>query len=81
MLQQQQPEDFVIAAGVQYSVREFVSMAAKELGVTLRFQGDGVHEEAVVSAVDGEKAPALKVGDVIVRVDPRCFRPTEERPC
>lgn len=77
MLQQEQPEDFVIATGVQYSVRQFIDMAAKELGVTLRFEGKGVNEQAVVTAVEGNKAPALKVGDVIVKVDPRYFRPTE----
>ncbi len=77
MLQQQQPEDFVIATGVQYSVRQFIDMAAKELGVTLRFEGEGVEERAIVEAVEGDKAPALQPGDVIVKVDPRYFRPTE----
>ena len=77
MLQQQQAEDFVIATGVQYSVRQFIAMAAKELGVTLRFEGDGVNEQAIVLAIEGDKAPALTVGDVIVKVDPRYFRPTE----
>jgi GDPmannose 4,6-dehydratase len=77
MLQQQQADDFVIATGVQYSVREFINMAAQELGVTLRFEGDGVNEQAIVTAVEGDKAPALKKGDVIVKVDPRYFRPTE----
>ena len=77
MLQQQQAEDFVIATGVQYSVRQFINMAAKELGVTLRFEGEGVNEQAIVASVEGDKAPALKVGDVIVKVDSRYFRPTE----
>ena len=81
MLQQDQPEDFVIATGVQYSVREFIRWSAAELGVTLRFEGKGVEEHAVVEHIDGEgselRAPALKVGDVIVRVDPRYFRPAE----
>jgi GDPmannose 4,6-dehydratase len=77
MLQQDQPEDFVIATGVQYSVREFIEMAAKELGVILRFEGEGVNEIAIVAALHADKAPALKVGDVIVKVDPRYFRPTE----
>lgn len=77
MLQQELPEDFVIATGEQHSVRQFINMAAKELGVTLRFRGEGVNEEAVVTAVDGKMAPAIKVGDVIVKVDPRYFRPTE----
>ncbi|PZO13360.1 MAG: GDP-mannose 4,6-dehydratase [Burkholderiales bacterium] len=77
MLQQEKPEDFVIATGVQYSVRQFIDMAAKELGVTLRFEGEGVNEQAVVQSVVGDKAPALKPGQVIVKVDPRYFRPTE----
>lgn len=78
MLQQEQPEDFVIATGVQHSVREFVQMSAAELGLTLRFEGQGVDEVGVVAAIaDADKAPALKEGDVILRVDPRYFRPTE----
>ena len=77
MLQQDQPEDFVIATGAQYSVRQFIAWSAAELGVTLRFEGRGVDEVAIVSAVEGKKAPSLKVGDVVVRVDPRYFRPTE----
>lgn len=76
MLQQEVAEDFVIATGVQYSVRQFVQFAAQELGVTVRFEGDGVEEVGVVEAVSGDKA-SCKVGDVIVRVDPRYFRPTE----
>ncbi len=77
MLQQDQPEDFVIATGVQYSVRQFIAWSAAELGITLRFQGTGVDEVAIVSSIEGSKAPALKVGDIVVRVDPRYFRPTE----
>lgn len=77
MLQQDQPEDFVIATGVQYSVREFISWSAKHLGIELDFQGSGVDEVAVVSAIEGENAPALKVGDIVTRVDPRYFRPAE----
>ncbi len=77
MLQQDQPEDFVIATGVQYSVRQFIEWSAAELGIALKFEGDGVNEIAVVTAIDGNNAPALKVGDVIVKIDPRYFRPTE----
>jgi GDPmannose 4,6-dehydratase len=77
MLQQDQPEDFVIATGEQYSVRQFIEWSAQELGVTLRFEGEGINECAVVVAIEGDKAPALKLGDVIVKVDPRYFRPTE----
>jgi GDPmannose 4,6-dehydratase len=77
MLQQEQPEDFVIATGVQYSVRQFIQWSAQELGVTLRFEGQGVDEVAIVQSIEGNNAPSLKVGDVIVRIDPRYFRPTE----
>jgi len=77
MLQQDQPEDFVIATGVQYSVRQFIVWSAAELGITLRFEGKGVDDVAIVSSIEGSKVPALKVGDIVVRVDPRYFRPTE----
>jgi GDPmannose 4,6-dehydratase len=77
MLQQEKPEDFVIATGVQYSVREFIKWSTMELGVTLQFQGEGVNEKGVVIAIEGDKAPALKVGDIIVEVDERYFRPAE----
>jgi GDPmannose 4,6-dehydratase len=77
MLQQDSPDDFVIATGVQYSVRQFIEWSAAELGVTLKFLGQGVDEIATVTSIIGDKAPALKVGDVIVRIDPRYFRPTE----
>lgn len=76
MLQQEVAEDFVIATGVQYSVRQFVERAAAELGITVRFEGDGEQEVGVVAAVTGNQAKC-KVGDVIVKVDPRYFRPTE----
>ena len=77
MLQQDEPEDFVIATGVQYSVRQFINWSAEELGVTLKFIGEGVNETAVVAAIQGDKAPSLKVGDVVVKIDPHYFRPTE----
>ena len=77
MLQQDRPEDFVIATGVQYSVRQFIEWSAAELGVHLNFEGYGVDEVAVVEAIEGGLAPALNVGDVIVKVDPRYFRPAE----
>lgn len=77
MLQQEEPEDFVIATGIQYSVREFITWSAAELGITLRFEGTGVDEVAIVAAIAGDNAPALKVGDVVVKVDPRYFRPAE----
>jgi GDPmannose 4,6-dehydratase len=77
MLQQDKPEDFVIATGKQISVRDFVTRSAALLGLTLRFEGEGVHEVARVTAITGDAAPCVKVGDVIVRVDPRYFRPAE----
>ena len=77
MLQQDKPQDFVIATGVQYSVRDFVTWTATALGITVKFEGQGVEEQAIVSAITGDSAPALKVGDVVVKVDPRYFRPTE----
>ena len=77
MLQQETPDDFVIATGVQYSVRDFIRWSAAELGISLRFEGQGVDELAIVDAITGDQAPALTVGDVIVRIDPRYFRPTE----
>jgi len=77
MLQQDRPQDFVIATGVQYSVRDFIRKSAARLGITLAFEGRGLLEVGIVKAIDGNNAPALKVGQVIVRVDPRYFRPTE----
>ena len=77
MLQQDAPDDFVIATGVQYSVRQFIEWSAAELGITLEFVGQGVDETAAVASIVGNNAPALNVGDVIVRIDPRYFRPTE----
>ncbi|GHX01120.1 GDP-mannose 4,6-dehydratase [Vibrio cholerae] len=77
MLQQDVADDFVIATGKQISVREFVRMSAKEAGIELAFSGEGVDEIATVTAVDAEKAPAVNVGDVIVRVSPKFFRPAE----
>jgi len=67
----------VIATGVQFSVRQFIEWSAKELGIALRFERQGVDEVAIVESIMGDKAPALKVGETIVRVDPRYFRPTE----
>ena len=77
MLQQEEPEDFVIATGVQYSVREFISWTAAELGIELEFEGIGVDEIARVVSITGDKAPALSMGDVVMRVNPRYFRPAE----
>lgn len=77
MLQQDTPEDFVIATGKQYSVREFITWSAAELGIELEFKGEGVEETGTVVSVDQSKAPSVKPGDVIVHVDPRYFRPAE----
>ena len=77
MLQQDAPEDFVIATGKQYSVREFLTWAAEDLGITLRFDGRDEQECGIVEKVSGDKAPAVAPGDVIVRIDPRYFRPAE----
>jgi GDPmannose 4,6-dehydratase len=77
MLQQDEPEDFVIATGQQYSVREFISWSAEELGISLRFEGSGVDEVGIVEAVQGNLTTSVKPGDTIVRVDPRYFRPAE----
>jgi GDPmannose 4,6-dehydratase len=77
MLQQDAPDDFVIATGKQYAVRDFIRWTAAELGVTLSFQGEGVDETATVVDVRGDKAPGLRPGQVVVRIDPRYFRPAE----
>lgn len=77
MLQQDEPEDFVIATGVQHSVRQFIDWSAKELGITLRFEGQGIDEIGIVEKIEGDNAPAVKGGDVLVRIDPRYFRPAE----
>jgi GDPmannose 4,6-dehydratase len=77
MLQQETAEDFVIATGKQISVREFVRMSAKEAGITLEFSGEGIDEVATVAKVDNKLAPGVNEGDILVKVDPRYFRPAE----
>ncbi|RYZ75873.1 MAG: GDP-mannose 4,6-dehydratase, partial [Proteobacteria bacterium] len=77
MLQQEEPDDFVISTGLQYSVREFIHWSANELGLELEFTGEGVDEIATVAAIRGNLAPAVKIGDVVMRIDPRYFRPAE----
>ena len=90
MLQQDSPEDYVIATGEQYTVRQFITWAAEDLGIRLRFEGEGVDEVGIVESVHlpaggdavqprvaGADARALMPGDVIVRIDPRYFRPAE----
>lgn len=77
MLQAEEPDDFVIATGLQYSVRQFIEWSAREFGVQLRFEGSGIDEIAIVDAIEGDDAPALRVGDVVCRIDPKYFRPAE----
>lgn len=86
ILQQEKPEDFVIATGVTTKVREFIRMAFSEVGIKLRFEGEGIDELGIIDAIDEEKylsatrlgsAKHLNIGDVLVKVDPRYFRPTE----
>ncbi len=77
MLQQERPDDYVIATGTQYSVRQFIEAAAAELGVTLSWEGDAVDEVGVVAEVRGDLARSMDVGQTIVRVDARYFRPAE----
>ena len=77
MLQQEKPTDFVIATGMQYTVKQFISWSAENLGIRIKFEGEGVDEIGVVVEINGNDAPALSVGDVIVRIDARYFRPTE----
>ncbi len=77
MLQQDAPEDYVIATGQQYSVRDFIRWSAEELGIELRFEGKGVDEVAVVERVTSDAAPAVTPGQTVLRIDPRYFRPAE----
>ncbi len=76
MLQQPEPEDFVIATGVTTSVKDFVFMAFANAGIELEFSGSGVDEKGIISKINDPECKA-KVGDVVVEVDPRYFRPTE----
>ena len=76
-LQQERPEDFVIATGVQYSLRELITWSARELGIELAFEGKGIDEIAKVVSIIGDYAPALSPGDVVKRINPRYFRPSE----
>tara|TARA_B100001057_G_C22862913_1_gene955329 strand:+ start:2569 stop:3678 length:1110 start_codon:yes stop_codon:yes gene_type:complete len=77
MLQHDTPEDFVIATGEQYSVRQFVEWSAAELGIEINFEGSEESEVGIVASVDNKKSPSVKVGDAICRVDKRYFRPAE----
>ena len=77
MLQQDEPRDYVIATGKQYSVREFIIWSANALGIEIEFKGDGINEVGLVAGITGDLAPAVSVGQEIVRIDPRYFRPSE----
>ena len=77
MLQQETPDDFVIATGIQYTVRDFINKSVAQLGIEIAWEGEGVEEIGKVSAIRGDNAPGLKVGDVIVKIDPKYFRPAE----
>ena len=77
MLQQNEPKDYVIATGKQYSVREFITWSANELGIDIEFRGSGLDEVGVVRGISGDLAPQVSVGQEIVRIDPRYFRPSE----
>ncbi|EAU52238.1 NAD-dependent epimerase/dehydratase [alpha proteobacterium HTCC2255] len=77
MLQQEKPDDFVIATGIQHSVRNFITWVASDLGIEIEFSGKGIDEIATVSKVNNEIAPSINVGDVIMRIDSRYFRPAE----
>jgi GDPmannose 4,6-dehydratase len=77
MLQQSHPEDFVIATGQQFSVRQFITWTAEELGIILRFEGQGVDEVGVIDALTDRFSGSARTGDVVIRIDPRYFRPAE----
>ena len=77
MLQHEIPEDFVIATGTQNSVRDFIQWAAEDIGISIIFEGTGVDEIGIVERIEGDLAPNLSVGDVVVRIDPKYFRPAE----
>jgi GDPmannose 4,6-dehydratase len=81
ILQQDEPEDFVIATGNTTSVRDFIQLAFAEAGIELRFEGEGVDEKGIIDSIDTSlhesESFSHKPGDVIIEVDPRYFRPTE----
>ena len=77
MLQQDKPDDYVIATGNQFSVRQFIQWSAEELGIKIKFRGEGVNEVGYVDKVNGENAPNLSPGDEIIKINPKYFRPTE----
>ena len=80
ILQNKEPEDFVIATGVQHSVREFTDLAFRHAGIELEFKGEGLNEVGIIKSIDGKQSTVngkLKPGDVVVRVSPDFYRPTD----
>lgn len=77
MLQQEEPEDYVISTGIQYSVRQFAIWTAKELGIEIEFKGDGVEEVGIVKSLNEKNISSINIGDVIIRIDERYYRPSE----
>ena len=77
MLQQEEPEDYVISTGIQFSVRQFVKWTAKELGIEIEFKGDGIEEVGIVKSFNEKNTSSINIGDVIIRIDQRYYRPTE----
>ena len=77
MLQQKNPKDYVIATGIQFSIREFIQFSAEHLGIKIDFIGKGEDEIGVVSAIEGNRAPSIKIGDEIIKVDSKYYRPAE----
>ena len=77
MLQQDKPTDYVIATGMQYSVRDFIVMAASKIGLEIEFKGNGENEEGCVKNIPDQLETNLSVGDIIIKVDKRYYRPTE----
>ncbi len=77
MLQQEVPKDYVIATGMQFSIRDFIRFSANEIGLDLDFIGKDEKEIGIVTAIHGNRSPAIRVGDEIIKVDPKYYRPTE----
>ena len=77
MLQQEEARDYVIATGEQYSVRDFITWTADALGIHIEFRGTGIEEVGIVTRITGDMAPKISVGQELVKIDPRYFRPAE----
>jgi GDPmannose 4,6-dehydratase len=77
MLQQENPNDYIISSGKQYSVKTFIIWASNVLGIKIEFKGSGIEEVGVIVEINGDLAPKVDVGQEIIKIDPRYFRPTE----